>query len=301
MSGVDPFVELVVAVIAVAIVVPAAVYLLRRYRQRHLRAMRDEAADPGVASDRAFNRIALARREADLWEVQGGDTEQARQLIGLANRSLETREFDRAYSLAQAAHETLVKARQGPLPTRSTPTPPATPAPPAEAGQPDAPSASAQAEKNAAAVRSRVEAHFQLRLFEQELASAGKGPNGSPPTAEARSLYVQAHAAFDRGDYPEAFRLSLHGRRQVGGKVETLGSPTATPGTAGGRSTPNPIEAAEEVAAHERCPACGHPTTPGDAFCRGCGAVRGSFTCPACGAARVPGDAFCGKCGARYP
>ncbi|HYB63337.1 MAG TPA: zinc ribbon domain-containing protein [Thermoplasmata archaeon] len=301
MAGVDPFVELVIAVIAVAIVVPTAVYLLRSYRQRRLRAMRDEASDPGVASDRAFNRIALARREADLWDVQGGDTEQARQLIDLANRSLQTREFDRAYSLAQAAHETLVKAREGPLPSRSTPTPPPTTGPPEAAARPEAPSTPLEAEKNAAEVKSHVEAQFQLHLFEQDLANAGKGPSGSPPNAEARSLYVQAHAAFDRGDYPEAFRLSLRGRRQVGGKVETLGSPTSAPATVGGRPTPNPIAAAEEVAAHERCPACGHPTMPGETFCRGCGAARGPSTCPACDAVRVAGDAFCGKCGARYP
>ncbi|HYA10867.1 MAG TPA: zinc ribbon domain-containing protein [Thermoplasmata archaeon] len=300
MTDIEPYLLLAIGVIAVAAVMLAVFHLLRSYRQRRLNALRGGAANPTFAADRAYNRLALARREADLLEAQGTDVDRARQLIDLANRSLTARDADRAYELAQAAHETLVQARRDPLRSRAAAAdgagaPSPTPTPPV------VPSAAPTTAATPAVAKNRAEAQFQLRLFEQDLVTAGKDAPGAQPSAPAREMYVQAHAAFDRADYAEAFRLSLRGRRRVGGHVESLGPPTPSPSAGDGRvSAANPATAAEEVAAQDRCPSCGHPTVAGDTYCRGCGAVRASATCAACGAPRAPNDQFCGRCGQRY-
>ncbi len=289
---------LAIGVVGLVLVVFVAQFVLRTLRARRLAASRASGGSASPAKDRAYNRLALARREADLLQAQGGDVARARELIALSSRSLESREFDRSFELAQAAHETLVKARR--LPSRpsgssvegasSAPAPAPADAAVAMAG----PAGTA----TPAVPKNRVEAQFQLRLFEQEL--AGMKAETAEVT-DARQLYVQAHAAFSRGDYAEAFRLSLRGRRRVGGHVESLAAPgTATSGVAGVRAAADPAQLAEQVAAANRCPSCGHPTVAGDAFCRGCGAAFGSSSCPSCGAPRLGTDTFCGKCGQRY-
>ena len=308
MSGIGPYLLLVVAVAVAAIVMLVAFTLLRNYRQRRLRSSRDDAANPSVAGDRAYNRLALARREADLYAAQGGDVERARQLIDLASRSLDSREFDRAYSLAQSAHETLVTARRGPLRRSPAGGAPAPENGPAADALPPLPSAAVPPREPAPATaapaipKNRAEAQFQLRLFEEDLVAARKkGPKGQP-AGEARDLYVQAHAAFARGDYAEAFRLSLRGRRRVGAHIEALGPSAAAPTrTTSTPTSSDPAEAAEALAAQDRCASCGEPRVAGDSFCRGCGAPRSPATCPSCGAPRAPKDAFCGRCGSRYP
>jgi len=293
--------------IGVAIVVYVTFTLLRRYRLRRLQEVRAGASAPQQASDRAYNRLALARKEADMVASQGGDVERAQQLIDLSDQSLKRREFDRAYELAQAAHETLVKARKERGPPRSAPSPAPTaaePLRPAAVGtgagnSGGSPSAGPPAPTGA---KARAEAQFQLRLFEQELAKAAKDGPDTSEVIEGRELYVQAHAAFSSSEYAEAFRLSLRGRRRIGGHVESLApSPAAVAASPPPKLSAEEVaRSAEEVASQERCPLCGHPTVAGDAFCRGCGAERAPNTCPKCGASRRPQDSFCGRCGQRY-
>jgi len=305
-TNIQPYLLLAIVVIAAGAVMLAAFHMLRSYRQRRLRAIRGDAADPAFVGDRAYNRIALARREADLLSAQGVDVEQAEQLIVLANHALETRDSTRAYDLAQAAHETLVQARRQPARLRSS-----TPAPGAAgaAAVPGVPLASPAAAATSSApapppqnpvAKNRAEAQFQLRLFESELAHADKSTPGGTASLEARDLYIQAHAAFARAEYAEAFRLSLRGRRAIGGKVETLGPPAPNAGVPSRAGASTPEATAERLAAQERCAACGYPTVPGDTFCRGCGAAHAPATCPGCGAPRAPTDTFCGSCGQRY-
>lgn len=306
MDTTEAYELLAAGIILLVVVVFAAFHLLRRYRLRRLEALRGGAATPRLAGDRAHNRLALARREADLLEAQGGDVTPARQLIDLAGQSLDARNFDRAYELAQAAHETLVKARREPARHRAAPPPAAAEKGPAAipgAGGGRPPAGGSPAPAPAPLPKNRAEAQFQLRLFEQDLASASKDPATAAQVAEARDLYVQAHAAFTRADYAEAFRLSLRGRRRVGGHIEALGpaGPTTAAGPGQAATVPtDPALSAEEVASQERCALCGHPVVAGDAFCRGCGAARTPRTCPTCGAPRQPTDTFCGRCGERY-
>jgi hypothetical protein len=300
----EAYLVLAAGIVLIVVVVFASLHFLRGYRVRRLQELREQGSSPTMRSDRAYNRLVLARREAELFAAQGGDVAQARQLIDLSDRSLKAHSYDRAYELAQAAHETLVKARREPLRARPDSSAPPTPDPPTP-GVPVGPAAPVASTPRSVAPappvpKNRVEAQFELRLFERDLAQATKAGPAGTEVAEARQLYVQAHAAFSRADYPEAFRLSLKGRRRVGGHVESLGLPTAAPATPGGPMAADPTQAAEEVAAQGRCPACGHPNVPGDLFCRGCGAARTPATCPSCGTARKPADTFCGRCGARF-
>jgi Double zinc ribbon len=295
---------LALAVVLLLVVVFVTITLLSRYRLRRVAELRSEATTPRAQSDRAYNRLALARREADLLAAQGVEVASAQQLIDLANRSLDARDFGRAYDLAQAAHETLVKARRDPLRSGSKgtsppPGPAATPLP--TTASPPAAGAPAAGPPTPSIPKSRVEAQFELRMFEQDLVQAKQRGASGPDVDGAREMYVQAHAAFSKGAYPEAFRLSLRGRRRIGGSVESLGPPgPATPAAAPATAEGDPVRAAEEVAAAGRCAQCGHPTVVGDTFCRGCGAALAPPTCPSCGAPRTPRDTFCGKCGARF-
>jgi predicted RNA-binding Zn-ribbon protein involved in translation (DUF1610 family) len=306
-AGIDPYVALAVGAVAASALAFSAFYLLRRLRMR--RAAVGAPPGPEVASDRAYNRLAMARREASLLEAQGVDTTRARDLIQLADRSLQSRDFDRAYELAHSAHESLVllKREQGgplfrpnPAPVAATATTlpsrlsaPVVPAPATpESGA--SPSAAVQIPKN------KLESQFQLHLFEKEVSSRTAGPS----VDSARAQYDLAQAAFGREEYTEALRLALKARRQLGGAVETLGPSTpATPSVNPKTARPLPTDAARtaEATAHAaRCPRCGQPIIAGDAFCRGCGAPYAPLSCPNCGAARTTADAFCGKCGTRY-
>jgi len=67
--------------------------------------------NPQVQHDRAFNRLAMARREAEILATSGVDVNSARSLIDAAQGAFDTGAFERAYESAQSAHELLVAAR----------------------------------------------------------------------------------------------------------------------------------------------------------------------------------------------
>jgi len=283
---------LVVAVVLVIIIIAIFLYLARRLRSRRDQLLGDLKAKPELVQDRAFNRLAMARREAEVLARTGADIHAAQGLIAQSQSAFDLRDYPRSYELAQSAHESLVNARgragpplpathaAGPTPGSSPlrtggPSPPPTPLP-----------------------KNRAESHFMLGLLVQDLE---KAPPGAGPTLEGQALRGQSQAAFDRGDYAESFRLALRGRRALGGPLETLAPSSrsaAPPAGAGGR---DPDAAANSMAGAQRCSECGYPTLPGDGFCRGCGRSLVPATCPACGAARTTADSFCGKCGAPFP
>ena len=70
------------------------------------------ARTPTIRQDRAFNRIAMARREAELLTSSGVDVASAQDLIAQAQGAFDHQDFDRAYVSAQSAHELLVAARR---------------------------------------------------------------------------------------------------------------------------------------------------------------------------------------------
>lgn len=301
---------LVVGVVATGVLALTAFYVLRLLRRRQANAQRIGHVRPEFASDRAYNRLAMARREADVLEAQGTEVARARELVGLADASFRAREFDRAFELAQAAHETLVALRRrGPpsagtgraerealVPDGSASGPVARPTVDLRdvAGRASSPAPAASA-----LPKNKLESQFQLRLLEGELSARA----GSEAAANARPLFDQGQAAFGREEYTEALRLALKGRRQLGGSVETLGpspSAVAPSGRPSPPGSPGLEESAERAASSVRCSRCGHPVVAGDTFCRGCGLPLGRQGCPQCGAERLASDAFCGRCGFRY-
>jgi hypothetical protein len=284
-----------------------ALYLLRRMRERREKLRHGATIRPEFANDRAFNRLAMARREADLLEGQGRDVRSARELIDLAQHEFGLRQFDRAYDLAQSAHDTLVAARRRPAPERpvgaplgAAPEPLAGRAstnPPSEVAAPS--SGAPPAEPPPRLPRNRAESQFQLRLLEGDLAAARRDRPRNASVAGAASLLAEAQAAFAKEEYTEALRLALRGRRQAGVTIETVTLAGAKGSTipAAQVAAIDPAAAAERAAGGERCPSCGHPSLPGDAFCRGCGRPKSSATCPSCGATGQSTGGFCGQCG----
>lgn len=300
----------IVAVAAVAVlgvvIIAVMLYTLRRLRRRRDRLLGELADRPHLVQDRAFNRLSMARRESAILSEQGTDVTRAGELIAQSQAALDLRNFDRAYELAQQAHESLVSARRdarSPLPSSAPPKSSS----PAGSGPPIGPAASAEPPAPApppspSLAKNRAESQFQLRLLDQELASAQTDRARSASTQEASRIRSDAGAAFDRGEFTEAFRLALRGRRTLGATIEGLPAGRPVEGVAalpnGAPATLDLTQTAEQVAGAERCPECGYPALPGDAFCRGCGVPRASANCPKCGARRTPSDTFCGRCGA---
>ncbi len=293
-----------ISVILVVVVLAIFLVVLRRLRARRDQILLELGTKPALVQDRAFNRLAMARREAEMVGRTGADTSRALELIAQSQGAFDTHQYPRSYELAQSAHEALVNAR-GRAGTSAVPltTAPGTPV--------RAPGATPPSGRGAAPPppapplpRNRAESQFQLRLLEQEVATARTERPKQGGTLEAIQLQAEAKAAFDRGDFTDAFRLALRARRSLGGKVESLAAPPrpatagAAPGSANGSL--DPASAAEQVAAANRCPNCGYPTLPNDTFCRGCGTQRATSTCPACGSPRGPSDTFCGRCGDQF-
>ncbi len=308
-------VALAVGLILTVVLIGVAFYVLRRLRARRQHLHGDSPPTPEVASDRAFNRLAMARTEVDVLERQGVDVGRARDLVHLSEASFGRREFDRAYELAQSAHESLVVARRGaksgaPRPSAPVPTAPllldpkSAVAPPATGTRADPPISPEPAMSKVP--KNRVESQFEMRLLDGDLEAANRDRPSQAGTQRAAKLRKDAQAAYDRADYTEAFRLALRGRREVGGKVETLDlgpplSSAATPGSAAASpESANPMLEAERVAGSERCPQCGHPNLSSDAFCRGCGIPTAPAACPKCGEPRRKIDTFCGRCGQKF-
>jgi Double zinc ribbon len=309
-AGISPIEAVGVgAAIGLAAVAFIALYTLRRMRERRQKLRDGGPNRPEYSDDRAFNRLAMARREADLLAAQGRNVAQARELIDLSQHEFGIRQFDQAYNLAQQAHEALVLERRRPSGSVAAP-PAASPGSP-RAAPPPSPSATAAGaapaggpppgEIAARLPRNRAESQFQMKLLESELADAKRDRPNDAATQGGTALYAQAQAAFSKEDYTEALRLSLRARRQLGAVIETVSlASLSAKGGALPSSAGDPEDSAERAAAAERCSSCGHPTLPGDAFCRGCGTPRSKGACPQCGASRLPTDVFCARCGASF-
>ncbi len=301
----------VIVVLGVA-VVALLLFLVKRLRDRRDQLLHELHNRPELVQDRAFNRIAMARREAEILGRQGRDVGRAGDLIATAQAAFDTRNYNQAYQSAQLAHESLVHSRSPPL---ATARPGPSVAAPLDASASTAPLPSGTAPwasgpavaPTGAIPRNRAESQFQLRLLDQEIdAARGRRP-GAPEMAEAVAGRDRAKAAFDRGDFTEAFRSALRARRALGGTVEGLPPPPSfrsptdnRPGSTAPSAPPDAAESATRVAGAGRCPECGFPLLPDDRFCRGCGSPRSPMACPKCGASRTPADTFCGRCGERF-
>jgi hypothetical protein len=296
------------AVVLVIVFVAFFVFALQRLRRRKARLLDELKHSPRLNSDRAFNRLEMARREADILARQGTDIARARELIADSQSAMDLRQFERAYELAQSAHESLVAARQGrvaaaPLPTSEPMTPRTGRTVPGGMGGAPLPSSSdatRPAPPSTGLPQNRVESQFEMRLLDSDLAQAQQIRPTDPATLAGIDFQRKARTAFDAGQYTEAFRYALKGRRGLGGNVEAVASGPTTVAPGSVAEAIDPAGAAERAASATRCPSCGYPTSPDDAFCRGCGTPRVPAACQRCGTPRTPEDTFCGRCGERF-
>lgn len=298
------------AVVLVVVFVAVLLLAIRRLRRRKAQLLSDLKNSPRLNSDRAFNRLAMARREADILAQQGTEVSRARELIAQSQSAFDLGQNERSYELAQSAHEALVSARQGrPLLASAAPAEPMTPrsgtrtAPPPEGVSGALSSGSPLASRpppSTGLPRNRLESQFEIRMLDAELEVARSSRPSEPATLVGIAFQAQAQAAFAAGQYTEAFRFALKGRRGLGGNIEGVapGPGSRSPDAVSGPLDPS--RTAETAASAVRCPNCGYPTTPDDVFCRGCGSPRSPASCPRCGTPRTPADTFCGRCGERF-
>jgi len=304
------------AVLGVVLVGAVGYYLVSRIRRRGAQLKRELAESPAFADDRAYNQIRLARAELDVLRREGQSVPKAEELLDEADRLLTKHENIDAVQRAMSAHRLLVAARHrasGSGPHDASPpttrgalsggwtAPPAEPDPfptgtPTRAGRPgELPANPAVPPKN------RMEAHFQMTLLVEELSKAAPGSGASASQAEAEGLRADAQAAYGRGDYTEALRLALKGRRRLGARLETLplgktSVPPAADAIEGSGGEPEPSPPAGGTGTSP-CARCGRPVRSDDRFCRSCGAPMTSTKCPRCQGDVTAQDTFCGRCG----
>lgn len=305
----------VLVFVAVALGAAGAGILLlaiSRLRRRRAQLLNELQSPPALQHDRAYNRLSMAKRELEILARQGTEVTRARELISQAQFALDQRKFDRAYELAQSAHEALVAARRGsPLsPAAGSARAPVNSdssgslARPAAAGGAATGVARPAPSSNGPRIdparpslaRHQVESQFELRVLDGEILEANRTRPTNPGTLAAIELRTSAQVAWDRADYTETLRLALKARRSLG-SVETVAAPVGGSPAAPAAGSDDPAEAAERAASMARCPDCGYPVGPEDAFCRGCGVPRVANACPSCGTPRAPDDVFCGHCG----
>jgi hypothetical protein len=297
------------AVLLVIVFVVVLLLAIQRLRRRKAQLLNELKNSPRLNADRAYNRLAMARREAEILSKQGTDVARARELIAQSQSAFDLGQNERSYELAQSAHEALVSTRQGvslpsaPAPDPMSPRASSRPAPTAGgAGTPPLASGSTATPPlpSTGVPRNRIESQFEMRMLDSDIASARTSHPNEPATLAALEFQRQAQTAFDQGQFTEAFRFALKGRRGLGGNVEAV-PPGSGPKAAETAAGPlDPALAAERAASSSRCPNCGYPTTADDVFCRGCGTPRSPATCPRCGTPRTPSDTFCGRCGERF-
>jgi hypothetical protein len=299
------------------------IYFFVRMRRHRTRLKRDLDPSPDVLEDRAHNQLRLAESEAAILERDGIETTRARALLAESKSRLDVGDFVRARTLAQSAHEQLVTLRKTATTPYSSPSSSeaqdlrengsrpefgfgderlstntlsfgssaTVPGPPAST--PQNPPEGPRLAKN------RAESQFETNRLNEELERLRLRHPDDPRLAEGIRYLAGSRSAYQAGDFTEALRLSLRGRRSIGAQIGSLGPPS--PGTRLSSHSTAPVSlqgSPERLVGGTVCPACGRPTRPGDRFCRTCGAHVGSAMCPRCGKPLTDGDQFCATCGA---
>ncbi|MCI4340170.1 MAG: zinc ribbon domain-containing protein [Thermoplasmata archaeon] len=290
-------------------------YLWVRLRRRRAELSSEPLPTRAVLEDRAYNQILLARSAAERLERSGVDTGGVETLLDKADLARSRGDPDNAMAFARSAQETLVRLRAQP-PTRvprsaGETAGPALSDPPAALISPTRPvldtspgplTLDPHAERPEGGgerlPKNKAESRFQLTLLEEEVTGSERSAPKAAASVESRRLLDDGRGAFERGDYTEALRLGLRGRRRVGGRLETLAPSKSTVAEPEADEVgPGPLPPTSPDAPLT-CPSCGAPLRAADAFCRACGASRAAARCGQCGEALATSDRFCGACGA---
>ena len=181
-----------------------------------------------------------------------------------------------------------------------------------ESSEPEEPTIASEKAKRP---KDYMEARFMLSSLRNDLEQVPPERMKDPALKEARDWAQKSQVAFDRKDYTESLRLAMRGRRRMGGTgISTISvgagtvveSPPEEISPSAQRSSAPPM--ATQVAAlpgtaptsppgKVACGRCGRVNTPGDRFCRGCGAPLAPPKCPRCQRPVEADDKFCHACG----
>jgi hypothetical protein len=311
MTDSSDLIVLAVIVGVVAVLAFLVVFERSRLRRRDARMKLDSTQSD---EERAFNRIQIVRAGVDHLAQQGYEVASVRATLARASEAEQRGDPSGALQLADSAREQLVRIRESPLPGAAAALPAETPeavsgrverrgAPstlPAEGpGSPTLPAGEAPSDSPA---RGRlpplqVQARFELVALSRDLAGLPAGTEDAL-RGEVLAFFAQGQAAYDRQEYPEAWRLALRGRRRLGRTIESVAaSPAAVP-PASPPPSPPPSDPVPSAGAVRNCPHCGQPLRENDHFCRACGHSLSASKCPRCGTALEPNDRFCATCGA---
>ncbi|MCI4331892.1 MAG: zinc ribbon domain-containing protein [Thermoplasmata archaeon] len=317
-------VTLVIGISVLSVLLIAFLLYTRQTMRRRSKQLRMELDErPSAKDDRAFNQIRISSAEADVLERTGVEVVHARELLADAQRAYDRHDWDTALRQARSAHESLValrgraplrlpsvlevsRSRAAGMPaTDAYPAMLAAPARPGPSGPGSLGSAAGSGDASSPGARlpkNRAESHFQMTLLAEEIARATAADGSDGRAKDAEQIRSEAQGAYSRGDYTEALRLSLRGRRRIGGRLETLPPTRSTQSESLARTpepgTPTPHGGPEPTGKPSTCSRCGKAVRASDQFCRGCGATLKSSLCPRCGQPLQPEDAFCAGCGA---
>jgi double zinc ribbon protein len=287
-------------------------YFIVQLRRRRAQLASEPIPTREQLDDRAYNQIHIARASAERLQRSGVDVSQVLALLDNAERARARGDPDTATALARSGQETLLRLRSAP--PRGVPASAGTAATGASAPAPAGDGAWIDGRTGAAAPptalpdpptsgsaarlpKNKAESRFQLSLLDEDVKRAEASDPKGAGTTEGRTLLRDGQSAFERGDYTEALRLGLRGRRRVGARLETLAPTRSTqPEPDDDSEAPGPAPEPDQ-AGPATCANCGAPMKGADGFCRACGSPRSSARCGQCGEALAPDDRFCGACG----
>ncbi|MCI4360622.1 MAG: zinc ribbon domain-containing protein, partial [Thermoplasmata archaeon] len=293
-------------------------YLWIRLRRQRAQLANEPTPSREQLEDRAFNQIQIARAAAERLERSGVDLGGVPTLLDNAEKARARGDPDTATALARSAQESLVRLRT--TPASRVPVTGGDSGAPGASALPSAPSpdgAWMNAPTGAGPVaaefdptppeapvgrlpKNKAESRFQLSLLDEEVRKAEATAPAAAATTESRHIHDDGRSAFDRGDYTEALRLGLRGRRRVGGRLETLAPSRATQSEPGDDDVAPPPSSPPDRSGQgvpPTCGSCGAPLKASDGFCRACGTPRHGARCAKCGESLSGTDKFCGVCG----
>jgi len=301
-SASDSWTIVVVLALLLFLVLLAGYYAVTRLRARRQKLALELDTARDLIEDRAFNQVRIARAEAALLASRGVDVEGPTKLLADAEAARSRREFDTALALGRSAHESLVRLQRGdpasddaparPPAPRTTWVPESLPVGPDADDPPSGDRSDDDVVPRAGLPKNKAEARFELALLREEIGRRTDAGTADAAVAESTKMADLAGQAFDRGDFTEALRLALRGRRHLGAHLETVPPPTIA-----ASATPTPATSEAPLA----CSGCGEPLRPTDRFCRFCGTLRGPARCAGCGTPLAEEDRFCAACGRPVP
>jgi len=265
-----------VAALVVVIILVILIYIEYRY----LRRRREAVSKEGVVGDQAYNAIITVKAIAATLERGGVRSDEADNLIRMAEEARAKGEKRTAIQLTESAKGVLMAEKQRHRQMGDLAKLPAK-APESKGLLADEETTKARIEKELP--KNYAQAKFMIASVEVAIDQARRDGRS---VGEAVSLRTLAQKAFEEKDYDGALKHAVAARKAAEEIVIEI-KPTD-------RVTAPPIV---PVSRARVCKSCGAELRPEDVFCRKCGVKVEMLVCPSCGTIPREGDSFCRKCG----